>query len=56
MNSEMLFCLLGGAYELFVRVIPTKRNLSALDAFKKGALMVHNLIDIIIPNRREEEK
>jgi len=42
--------------ELSVRIIPTKVNFSILDKVKNLALVIHNFIDIIIPNRIKDDE
>jgi hypothetical protein len=41
--------------ELSVRIIPTKFNFSAIDKVKEVALILHTLIDAIIPNNKIEK-
>ena len=56
LNNPQIFLCLGFAYEVIVRIIPTTVNLSVVDKFKTGMLMAHNLFDIIVPNKRIDEK
>jgi hypothetical protein len=43
------------AWEVSLRLLPTKVNFSMIDNFKEIALKVHALIDVIIPNVKKEE-
>jgi hypothetical protein len=41
--------------EVAFRIIPTKVNISVIDKIKDLALMIHQVIDIAIPNKLDEK-
>jgi len=54
-KNTLIFAIVFAAYELFVRLYPTSINLSLLDNIKTVMNGIHNLIEIIIPNRKNEK-
>ena len=54
MTQEIIIILLAVLFELAARLIPSKINLSVLDAVKNMALKLHQLIDLIIPNAKKD--
>lgn len=56
LSNPLIFILSGFVYEVIVRVIPTTINFSITDKIKTGMLMAHNLFDIVVPNKRINEK
>jgi len=43
-------------FEVLIRLIPTKFNLSILDNVKSIALQIHSLVDIVLPNKKLENE
>ena len=56
LQNSNFWITVGISYELIIRFVPTVKNLSVLEFIKTGMLMAHNLIDIIIPNKRKDEE
>lgn len=52
-NYIVLFLAI--AFEILVRIVPTKVNYSILDKIKNVAIKLHNLIDIVVPNKTKNE-
>jgi hypothetical protein len=52
-----LYILIGiFVLELAFRLIPTTVNYSIIDKVKEVAIMVHSIVDILIPNKVKDEK
>ena len=56
LQNSNFWITVGISYELIIRFVPTVKNLSILELIKTGMLMAHNLVDIIVPNKRKDEE
>lgn len=54
--TNYLIALFVLIYEISVRITPTEFNISILDKVKNIMLMFHNLVDIMIPNKKIDEE